>query len=154
MCIRDSQRSHHDICGRRARRYWLDRRCVGRRPRSWIFHCVLWRIHRAGLHDGGGFRRPAGAACHSPGGIGNEMTMLNSNSSRSMPLLRAAAIAILVALGFLLPQLLGGTPVAYSTLTTIAIFAVMCYGVDIVLSYLCLLYTSPSPRDRTRYRMP
>jgi len=53
-----------------------------------------------------------------------------------MPLLRAAAIVILVALGFLLPQLLGGTPVAYSTLTTIAIFAVMCYGVDIVLSYL------------------
>ena len=51
-----------------------------------------------------------------------------------MPLLRAAAIAILVALGFLLPQLLGGTPVAYSTLMTIAIFAVMCYGVDIVLS--------------------
>jgi branched-chain amino acid transport system permease protein len=64
------------------------------------------------------------------------MTVLDSNSSRSMPLLRAAAIVILVALGFLLPQLLGGTPVAYSTLTTIAIFAVMCYGVDIVLSYL------------------
>lgn len=53
-----------------------------------------------------------------------------------MPPLRAAAIVIFVALGFLLPQLLGGTPVAYSTLTTIAIFAVMCYGVDIVLSYL------------------
>ena len=48
------------------------------------------------------------------------MTVLDSNSSRSMPLLRAAAIVILVALGFLLPQLLGGTPVAYSTLTTIA----------------------------------
>jgi branched-chain amino acid transport system permease protein len=64
------------------------------------------------------------------------MTVLDSNSSRSIPLLRAAVIAILVALAFLLPQLLGGTPVAYSTLTTIAIFAVMCYGVDIVLSYL------------------
>ena len=64
------------------------------------------------------------------------MTVLDSNSSRSMPLLRAAVIAILVALAFLLPQLLGGTSVAYSTLTTIAIFAVMCYGVDIVLSYL------------------
>jgi branched-chain amino acid transport system permease protein len=64
------------------------------------------------------------------------MTVLDSNSSRTMPPLRAAAIAILVALAFLLPQLLGGTSVAYSTLTTIAIFAVMCYGVDIVLSYL------------------
>jgi branched-chain amino acid transport system permease protein len=41
-----------------------------------------------------------------------------------------------MAIGFLLPRLLGGTSVAYSTLTTIAIFAVMCYGVDIVLSYL------------------
>jgi branched-chain amino acid transport system permease protein len=64
------------------------------------------------------------------------MTVLDSNSSRTMPLLRAAVIAILVALAFLLPQLLDGTSVAYSTLTTIAIFAVMCYGVDIVLSYL------------------
>jgi branched-chain amino acid transport system permease protein len=64
------------------------------------------------------------------------MTVLDSNSSRTLPLLRAAVIAILVALAFLLPQLLGGTSVAYSTLTTIAIFAVMCYGVDIVLSYL------------------
>jgi branched-chain amino acid transport system permease protein len=53
-----------------------------------------------------------------------------------MPLLRAAAIAALVVLAFFLPRLLGGTSVAYSTLTTIAIFAVMCYGVDIVLSYL------------------
>ncbi len=42
----------------------------------------------------------------------------------------------LVAVAFLLPRLLGGTAIAYSTLTTIAIFAVMCYGVDIVLSYL------------------
>jgi branched-chain amino acid transport system permease protein len=53
-----------------------------------------------------------------------------------MPLLRAVAIAALVVLAFFLPRLLGGTSVAYSTLTTIAIFAVMCYGVDIVLSYL------------------
>lgn len=64
------------------------------------------------------------------------MTVPDSHSSRSVPLLRAAGIAILAALAFLLPQLLGGTAVAYSTLTTIAIFAVMCYGVDIVLSYL------------------
>ena len=25
---------------------------------------------------------------------------------------------------------------------------------DAVRAYACLLYTSPSPRDRTRYRMP
>jgi branched-chain amino acid transport system permease protein len=64
------------------------------------------------------------------------MTVINPTSSRPMPLLRAAAIAALVVLAFFLPRLLGGTSVAYSTLTTIAIFAVMCYGVDIVLSYL------------------
>ncbi len=64
------------------------------------------------------------------------MTAMPSTPSRSMPLLRAAVIVLLVAVAFVLPQLLGGTSVAYSTLTTIAIFAVMCYGVDIVLSYL------------------
>ena len=46
------------------------------------------------------------------------------------------ASSALAAVGFFLPKLLGGTSVAYSTLTTIAIFAVMCYGIDIVLSYL------------------
>ena len=30
----------------------------------------------------------------------------------------------------------------------------MRMGVDEAQSYLCLLYTSPSPRDRTRSRMP
>jgi branched-chain amino acid transport system permease protein len=64
------------------------------------------------------------------------MTAIESHSPRSMPLLRIAVIVALAAVGFFLPQLLGGTSVAYSTLTTIAIFAVMCYGVDVVLSYL------------------
>jgi len=64
------------------------------------------------------------------------MTAPDSSSKRSMPLLRAVVILALAVVAFLLPQLLGGTAVAYSTLTTIAIFAVMCYGVDIVLSYL------------------
>ena len=27
-------------------------------------------------------------------------------------------------------------------------------GPEVYLSYICLLYTSPSPRDRTRSRMP
>jgi branched-chain amino acid transport system permease protein len=64
------------------------------------------------------------------------MTVIEPTSMRSMPLLRAAAVAALVVLAFFLPRLLGGTSVAYSTLTNIAIFAVMCYGVDVVLSYL------------------
>jgi branched-chain amino acid transport system permease protein len=64
------------------------------------------------------------------------MTVIEPTSSRPMPLLRATAVAALVVLAFFLPRLLGGTSVAYSTLTTIAIFAVMCYGVDVVLSYL------------------
>jgi branched-chain amino acid transport system permease protein len=62
--------------------------------------------------------------------------MTEPSVHKSMPMLRAAAIAALIGVAFFLPQLLGGSSVAYSTLTTIAIFAVMCYGVDVVLSYL------------------
>ncbi|MET4722633.1 branched-chain amino acid transport system permease protein [Bradyrhizobium japonicum] len=64
------------------------------------------------------------------------MTAIESPQPASIPFLRLAAVAAFVVIGFLLPRLLGGTSVAYSTLTTIAIFAVMCYGADIVLSYL------------------
>jgi branched-chain amino acid transport system permease protein len=64
------------------------------------------------------------------------MTVPVSSSSTSMPLLRAVGVVVLAAIAFVLPRLLGGSSIVYSTLTTIAIFAVMCYGVDIVLSYL------------------
>ena len=64
------------------------------------------------------------------------MTVIESQSSNPAPVLRTAVVVVLIAVGFFLPRLLGGSSVAYSTLTTIAIFAVMCYGVDIVLSYL------------------
>ena len=64
------------------------------------------------------------------------MTAIESPQPASIPFLRLAAVAAFVVIGFVLPRLLGGTSVAYSTLTTIAIFAVMCYGADIVLSYL------------------
>ena len=33
-------------------------------------------------------------------------------------------------------------------------YGYQCDGNDIVGYYVCLLYTSPSPRDRTRSRMP
>jgi len=62
--------------------------------------------------------------------------MKQASSHTPMAVLRAVALAALAGVTFLLPQLLGGGPVVYSTLTTIAIFAVMCYGVDVVLSYL------------------
>ncbi len=64
------------------------------------------------------------------------MSVIETPPSPSMPAMRATVIVALAAVGFFLPKLFGGTSVAYSTLTTIAIFAVMCYGVDIVLSYL------------------
>ena len=64
------------------------------------------------------------------------MTAIESGPSTAKPLLRTISAVLLAAIAFLLPRLLGGTSIAYSTLTTIAIFAVMCYGVDIVLSYL------------------
>jgi branched-chain amino acid transport system permease protein len=64
------------------------------------------------------------------------MTAIETHpSSLSMPL-RAAGTMALAAVALFLPRLFGGTSVAYSTLTTIAIFAVMCYGIDVVLSYL------------------
>jgi branched-chain amino acid transport system permease protein len=64
------------------------------------------------------------------------MTAIETPRPSSIPFMRCAAVAAFVVIGFFLPRLLGGTSVAYSTLTTIAIFAVMCYGADIVLSYL------------------
>ena len=64
------------------------------------------------------------------------MTTIEAPRPLSIPFLRLVAIAASVVIGFFLPRLLGGTSVAYSTLTTIAIFAVMCYGADIILSYL------------------
>jgi branched-chain amino acid transport system permease protein len=64
------------------------------------------------------------------------MTAIETHRSSSAPVLRTAVFIVLAAIAFFLPRLLGGTSVAYSTLTTIAIFAVMCFGLDIVLSYL------------------
>jgi branched-chain amino acid transport system permease protein len=64
------------------------------------------------------------------------MSAIEQQRASSAPVLRTAIYVVLAAIGFFLPRLLGGTSVAYSTLTTIAIFAVMCYGIDIVLSYL------------------
>ncbi|MDA8250964.1 MAG: branched-chain amino acid ABC transporter permease [Rhodospirillales bacterium] len=50
--------------------------------------------------------------------------------------LRAAGIAALVVVGWFLPRLLGGATLVYDTLVVIAIFGVMAYGMDIVLSDL------------------
>jgi branched-chain amino acid transport system permease protein len=61
---------------------------------------------------------------------------MSETTAKPLSMLRAAAITALIAVAFFLPQIFGGGSVAYSTLTTIAIFAVMCYGVDVVLSYL------------------
>jgi branched-chain amino acid transport system permease protein len=43
---------------------------------------------------------------------------------------------LLLVVGFLLPSLLGGSDRIYTTFVLIAIFAVMAYGIDIVISYL------------------
>jgi branched-chain amino acid transport system permease protein len=48
------------------------------------------------------------------------------------PALAVAAIAA----GYFVPKLLGGSPTVYNTLVVIAIFSVMAYGVDVILSYL------------------
>jgi len=49
---------------------------------------------------------------------------------------RLAAIAALLAFVYALPRLLGGSVLVYSTCVTVAIFSVMAYGTDMVLSYL------------------
>jgi branched-chain amino acid transport system permease protein len=64
------------------------------------------------------------------------MSAVERQSASSHPVPRVLFYVALAVISFFLPRLLGGTSVVYSTLTTIAIFAVMCYGVDIVLSYL------------------
>ncbi len=52
------------------------------------------------------------------------------------PAARLAGVAALALFGFLLPRLLGGSAHVYDTLTTIAIFSAMSYGLDIILSDL------------------
>jgi branched-chain amino acid transport system permease protein len=48
----------------------------------------------------------------------------------------APSALLLVALGFFVPRLAGGTPVVYAACTVVAIFAVMSYGTDLILSHL------------------
>jgi branched-chain amino acid transport system permease protein len=57
-------------------------------------------------------------------------------TSRFGRLLRLAAIVALIAAAYRLPALLGGSSAIFGACVTIAIFAVMAYGVDMVLSYL------------------
>ena len=102
-----------------------------------LVHRVLRRVCRACLHHRGRLCPDA----HIAGGPPARDWRPNDRDRephhrRRCRSLRAAAIVVLIVVGFFLPRLLGGGSVAYSTLTTIAIFAVMCYGVDLVLSYL------------------
>lgn len=53
-----------------------------------------------------------------------------------MNALKPLAVAILVVAGFFLPYVLGGSTLVFNTVVVIAIFAVMAYGVDIILSDL------------------
>lgn len=55
---------------------------------------------------------------------------------RSQPLVRIAIILVAVVIAFFLPALLGGGNRIYTTFTLIAIFAIMSYGMDIILSDL------------------
>jgi branched-chain amino acid transport system permease protein len=50
--------------------------------------------------------------------------------------IRLAGITLLVAIGLVLPRLLGGSILVYDTLVVIAIFGAMSYGFDIILSDL------------------
>ncbi len=52
------------------------------------------------------------------------------------PFARVALWVVVLALGFLVPRLLGGSEVVHTTAVLIAIFAIMSYGNDIILSDL------------------
>jgi branched-chain amino acid transport system permease protein len=49
---------------------------------------------------------------------------------------RKTTIPLAIIAAFFLPQLLGGSDVVYETLVLVAIFSVMAYGADFILSYL------------------
>lgn len=49
---------------------------------------------------------------------------------------RKALIPLGIVAAFFLPQILGGSEVVYETLVLVAIFSVMAYGADFILSYL------------------
>ena len=79
--------------------------------------------------------------------------LLSDDFPRS-PVLTVALLAILIVLAFA-PFLFGGAQ-AINTAAKICVFIVLVASYDLLLGYtgICLLYTSPSPRDRTRSRMP
>ena len=47
---------------------------------------------------------------------------------------RLASLAVLLALVYVMPRWLGASALVYSTFVTEAIFSVMAYGTDMVLS--------------------
>lgn len=49
---------------------------------------------------------------------------------------RKALVPLGIVAAFFLPQILGGSEVVYETLVLVAIFSVMAYGADFILSYL------------------
>ncbi|WIX77317.1 branched-chain amino acid ABC transporter permease [Amycolatopsis carbonis] len=57
-------------------------------------------------------------------------------SRRPGPGTRVTGWLVLAVAGFLLPTLLGGSTRIYTTCVLVAIFAMMSYGADVVLSYL------------------
>jgi branched-chain amino acid transport system permease protein len=71
----------------------------------------------------------------SPGERATSLVEGLRNGRLGRPLYVCICVA-LAAAAYALPTLLGGSPAVYGACVTIAIFAVMAYGVDLVLSYL------------------
>ena len=69
--------------------------------------------------------------------------------------MKAGLLAVLAVVGFFVPMLLGGSGAVYAACVLIAIFAVMSYGLDIVVSDLgevSLAHTRHALPER-RYRL-
>src|SRR5882757_7804965 len=142
--------SDHHVPGGGARGDWqhCGRSACRFRPRP--VRCRFRGVLPAGVLHGGGVRRTARHPGGAPAGADGPMSALGSEVRRpagSVGLdgsawtgrrgpLRWGGWLLLIAVGYLLPWILGGSDRIVTTCVLIAIFAIMSYGLDLVLSYL------------------
>src|SRR6266478_3701575 len=127
------RRGDPDLRGGRTGRRGQHRRHSAGEPRTRPLHRVLRRPRLPCLYHRRRLRRAPHRPRAPPGWVIRGAMTPRARSSRWLRMAGGTAAAVAA---FYLPALAGGSAVAYSTCATIAIFAVMAYGTDLVLSYL------------------
>src|SRR5439155_5736109 len=128
------RRSHHDLRRRRARRHRQRHRQLCRRGRARSLHCLVRCAGVAGLHHRRrlpGADRRAGAAPARP-----ERRPCRRSPLMTAHRLQRLALPLVGLLVFVAPSVFGGGSSVYSAAVLIAIFAVMAYGLDVIVSDL------------------